>query len=168
MKIPEPVAARSRQRSFFAGGLMALSLSIAALGASPANGAPLVDKKLAQFGLEPRLACVKWASGNWPWGGGWKTCIGHKAEFLQHDFHLVVEGPPPEGAIRQVLEEAVAVAAAAAIGTGLAVPSPEPASRVAAGLAAAKVAFIGYLKARGLERLITQYDMRLDHRTFWS
>jgi len=25
-----------------------------------------------------RTECVKWAWGKWPWGGGWKTCVGHK------------------------------------------------------------------------------------------
>jgi hypothetical protein len=35
-----------------------------------------------------RLECDKWASGKWPWGGGWKTCIGHKYEMLQHEFFV--------------------------------------------------------------------------------
>jgi hypothetical protein len=128
-----------------------------------ANAATLIDKKLGQFGLEPRLGdCVKWASGDWPWPlkGGWKTCIGWKTEFLQHDFHLIVQGPPPEPAVRQILEEAAAAAAAAAIGTGVLTPV-DPASRVAAAL-------VGYLTTRGLERLVAEYDVHVDHRTFWS
>lgn len=28
-----------------------------------------------------RSACVKYASGSWPWGGGWKTCIGWATQF---------------------------------------------------------------------------------------
>jgi hypothetical protein len=35
-------------------------------------------------------------------------------------------------------------------------------------LAAAKTAFVGYLTVRGMERLITQYDIRIIHDTYWS
>lgn len=141
-------------------GAMAISLF-----SGSANAASVVNKKLGQFGIEPRLTCGKWA---YPWPGA-KICIGPGAtEWLQHEFHLVVDGPQPEEAVRRLLEEAVAAAASAAIGAGLITPSPEPGGRVAAALAAAKVAFIGYLAARGSERLIGQYEMRIDHRTFWS
>jgi hypothetical protein len=126
--------------------------------------APIVDKKLGQFGLEPRFACVKWAK---PWPGA-KICIGHKVEFLQHSFHLVVNGPKAEEAVRKVLGEAVAAAATAAVGAGLLTPSPEPAARIGAAVAAAKAAFVGYLAARGMERLLSMYDLRIDHRTYWS
>jgi hypothetical protein len=27
-----------------------------------------------------RNTCVQWASGDWPWGGGWKECSGSKTE----------------------------------------------------------------------------------------
>jgi hypothetical protein len=146
-----------------------VALSIVAGVVSPANAVVIFDKKLGQFGLEPRDVCVKWASGKWPWSikGGWKTCVGWKIEFLQHAFHLVIDGPDPEEAIRQILAEAGTVAATAAAATGIGTPA-DPAARVAAALAAAKAAFVVYLKARGLERLVTQYDVRVDHRTFWS
>lgn len=138
--------------------------SVVAAGAS-ANAAPIVDRKLAQFGIEPRLTCGKWA---YPWPGS-KICIGTgRTEWLQHDFHLVVDGPEPEAAVRNVLEEATAAAAAAALATGIATPTLDPGSRVAAAFAAAKAAFISYVTVRGMERLISQYDIRIDHRTFWS
>ncbi|RWK53154.1 hypothetical protein [Mesorhizobium sp.] len=146
-----------------------VALGIAAGVISSVHAAVIFDKKLGQFGFEPREVCVKWASGKWPWPikGGWKTCVGWKIEFLQHAFHLVIDGPEPEGAIRHVLAEAATVAATAAAATGIGTPA-DPASRVAAALTAAKAAFVVYLKARGLERLLTQYDVRVDHRTFWS
>jgi hypothetical protein len=39
-----------------------------------------------------RMGCVKWASGSWPWGGGWKTCIGWKTQFqwLHNTLYLKV------------------------------------------------------------------------------
>lgn len=129
-----------------------------------ANAATIVDKKLAQFGLEPRVTCGKWAK---PWPGA-KICVGFgKTELLQHDFHLVIEGPEPSDAVRKVLEEAGAVAAAAALGTGLATPL-DPGSRLDAALAAAKTAFVGYLATRGLEQLLSQYSIRVTHDTYWS
>lgn len=147
------------------------ALAIALAGSSTAKAAISIDKRIGQFGLEMRFeGCGKWASGNWPWParGGWKVCISPNAQFLQHDFHLVVNGPDADESLRKVLDEALAVAASAAIGTGLLTPSPEPAARIGAALAAAKTAFVGYLSARGLERLLTQYDIRVDQRTFWS
>jgi hypothetical protein len=44
----------------------------------------------------------------------------------------------------------------------------DPGSRIGAALAAAKTAFVGYLTVRGMERLITQYDIRIIHGTYWS
>lgn len=130
-----------------------------------ADAGTIVDRKIAQFGLEPRLTCGKWV---YPWPGA-KVCIGTgHTEFLQHDFRLVIDGPEPDAAVRKVLEEAITAAVAAALGTGIGTPTPDPASRVAAALVAAKAAFVSYLTARGTERLLSQYDIRIDHRTFWS
>lgn len=130
-----------------------------------ADASTIIDKKLAQFGIEPRVTCGKWAK---PWPGA-KICIGTgRTEFLQHDFHLVVDGPEPEGAVRQVLEEATAAAVSAALATGIATPTLEPGSRIGAALASAKAAFVSYLAVRGMERFITQYDIRITHDTYWS
>ena len=153
-------SALARLTALAGAGTSALFLMVAT-----ADAATIVDKKLAQFGIEPRLTCGKWVK---PWHGA-KICIGTgRTEFLQHDFHLVVDGPEPEAAVRQVLEEATAAAAAAALGTGIATPTLDPASRIGAALAAAKATFVGYLAARGFERLISQYDIRVTHDTFWS
>jgi hypothetical protein len=141
------------------------------LASAPAYAAVDVEKKIGQFGspIEWRLECVKWASGDWPWPmhGGWKTCVGHAYQNLQHEFFLVAKGPDADQAARQVLQEALGAAVVAAIGTGLLTPSPEPLARVTAALAAAKTAFLAYLSTRGFERLADQYDIRVDHRTHW-
>ena len=143
----------------------ALALTIATCLTGPARAAPIYDRKLAQFGIEPRVPCGKWA---YPWPGA-KICVGPGAvEFLQHDFHLVIDGPAPEAAVRQTLEEAFQAALAAALATGIAVPTPDPASHVGAALVAAKSAFVSYLAVRGLERLIAQYNVRVTHDTYWS
>lgn len=161
--MPEKVLFAAKVRN---GWLVPLALA-AALGASfnKANAAPLIDKKLAQFGLEPRLTCGKWAK---PWRGA-KICVGAgRTEFLQHDFHLMVDGPPPEQAVRKLLEEAVAASVSAALATGIATPTPDPASRIGAALAAAKATFVTYLTARGMQHLLGQYNVRITHDTFWS
>ena len=86
---------------------------------------------------------------------------------LQLSFFVVSKGPDAEQAAVHVLQEAMASAVAAAVGTGILTPSPEPAGRIAAALLAGKQAFVGYLAARGFERLASQYDLRVDHRTHW-
>ena len=103
-----------------------------------------------------------------PGGKGWKVCISPNMQFLQHDFHLVVNGPDADESVREVLNEALGVAASAAIGASLLTPSPEPAARIGTALAAAKTAFVGYLASRGLQRVLDQYDIRLEQRTFRS
>lgn len=145
-----------------AGALMTASLSAA-------SAAVNVEQKIGQFGspVELRTTCVKWASGKWPWGGGWKTCIGHKYDMLQHEFFVIASGPDLDEAAGRIVQEALGVAVAAAVGVGLLTPSPEPMARVGAALAAAKTAFVGYLATRGLERLASQFDVRIDHRTHW-
>jgi hypothetical protein len=149
-----------------ASGLKLLASTVALLATvGSVHAATIVDKKLGQFGIEPRVTCGKWAK---PWPGA-KICVGTgRLEFLQHDFHLVVSGPEPEVAVRKVLEEATAAAVSAALATGIATPTPDPASRIGAALAAAKTAFVGYLTVRGMERLLTQYDIRITHDTYWS
>lgn len=146
--------------------LLASAATIAMLGSNPASAATIVDQHLGTFGspIEWRTTCAKWAK---PWPGS-KICIGHKYENLQHKFVLRVTGPEADAAAKRVLEEALGAAAAAAVGAGIVTPSPEPAARVGAALAAAKTAFVGYLSARGFERLISQYDINLDHQTYWS
>jgi hypothetical protein len=144
----------------------AASILFTPLSASAAINA---EKKIGQFGspVEWRLECVKWASGKWPWGGGWKTCVGHKYEILQHEFFVTANGPDLDQAANQVVQEALGVAVSAAVGVGLLTPSPEPMARVAVAIGAAKTAFIGYLAARGLERIASQYDVHIVHRTHW-
>jgi hypothetical protein len=151
--------------------LSVLSTAIVAFLPHLAFAAIKDERKLGQFGspIEWRTTCVKWASGKWPWStkGGWKTCVGHKYENLQHEFFLILSGPDIDQAAKQVLQEALGVAAAAAVAAGLLTPSPEPIGRIAAALTAAKTAFMGYLAARGLERLTMQYKLKIDHRTHW-
>jgi hypothetical protein len=146
-----------------------MMLTLLVIVSKSASAALDIEKKIGEFGspVEWRTECVKWASGNWPWGGGWKTCVGHKYQNLQHSFILVAKGPNADQAAAQVLQEAIGAAVAAAVGTGILTPSPEPTARIAAALVAGKQAFVGYLAGRGFERLVSQYDLRIDHRTHW-
>lgn len=102
----------------------AVAASAILLNPLSASAAVNVEKKIGQFGspVEWRLECVKWASGNWPWGGGWKTCIGHKYEMLQHEFFVTASGPDLDQAAGQVVQEALGVAVSAAVGVGLLTP----------------------------------------------
>jgi len=156
----------TRNANNCASGLKLLASAVALLATvGGVHASTIVDKKLAQFGIEPRVTCGKWAK---PWPGA-KICVGTgRMEFLQHDFHLVVNGPEAEVAVRNVLEKATAAAVSAALATGIATPTSDPASRVGAALAAAKTVFVGYLTVRGMERLLTQYDIRITHDTYWS
>ena len=159
---------------FIASGMLMLSVLLSANGSAMA--AVDVEKKIGQFGspIEWKLECVKWAIWHVPEVHGFnikmverKDCIGHAYKNLQHSFFVVAKGPDAEQAAVQVLQEAMAAAVAATVGTGILTPSPEPTARIAAAIVAGKQAFVGYLAARGFERLASQYDLRVDHRTHW-
>ncbi|WP_224549379.1 hypothetical protein [Mesorhizobium sp. CA16] len=155
-------------KSFFK-ALAGLSVMATVTGAQiqslHAESRVIVERKIAHFGspVEWRLRCVKWAK---PWPGA-KICIGHAYENLQHKFYLRVTGPEADEALKNQIAKALEVAAAAAIATGIATPSPEPMARVAAALAAAKIAFVGYLSSVGLKDFVRQYEIRIDHEAGW-
>lgn len=141
---------------------MALAVALSTVEPSSALAAFQEKRKLAQFGIEPKLECV-----NWTRIFGADQCIGHAVKFLQHEFTLIANGPDLDQAVRPVLEKALGLAASAAISTGMLTPSPEPAARISAAIAAGKAAFVGYLAAHGLEQIAAKYEIRIDHRTFW-
>lgn len=45
---------------------------------------------------ESKTDCAKEASGNYPWGGEWRTCIGHRTQWrcIHHQIVVVVDGYP--------------------------------------------------------------------------
>ena len=118
-----------------------------------------IEKKVAHF-ADPtagtRTRCAKWAK---PWPGS-KICIGHAYEVMDRKFYIVVKGPDADKAAMRLLNEALVAAASAAVGAGVSTSG-------AAALPAAKAAFVSYLSARGAERLVSQYNISLDHRTSW-
>lgn len=71
-----------------------------------------------------RAECVKWASGDIPFDGSWKTCIGHKyqSQWMYSTLVLRVDVATPQ-AIRehaeQCLQDAGLVSALAGISTAL-------------------------------------------------
>jgi hypothetical protein len=123
------------------------------------------EQRIGQFGspVEWRTQCANWIKIF-----GTDQCIGHAYQNLQHDFTLVLDGPDVDQAVKQVLIEALGIAASAAVNAGVLTPDPTPgAARIPAAIAAGKLAFVGYLSARGLQELVSQYDIRINHRTFW-
>ena len=76
----------------FLGAVIAISAT--------AEAAELSRDKIAQWGdpLTPpqsRTSCIGYASGDWPWGGSWKTCNEWKTEWrhIEVEAFLVVNGP---------------------------------------------------------------------------
>lgn len=146
----------------------ALTALALAIGLSASANAALYERKILHFnGPESRTECVQWASGNWPWGGGWKTCSGHKYQFLNHEFFLVADGPQAEEAVKRVVQEAAVAALAAGVTAAAATPG-EVVIKTAAALTAAKQTFYAALSANALTKgLGSQYSIRIDHRTSW-
>ncbi|MFG1480780.1 hypothetical protein V5F53_19295 [Xanthobacter sp. V4C-4] len=127
-----------------------------------------IERKLMQFGLEPRFECDNWKTIHWPWPakGSKEVCLGGRIGFLQHEIFLVINGPgSPEEATRKLLEEAGMAAISAGVGTFMASPSPEPFTRAAAAASVAKSTFMAYLSLRGLEQLASQYKIEIQDRT---
>jgi len=149
-----------------------LILAAAVVGtafAASANAAVIEEKKILEFkGPEVKTECVKWAKGK-IFGKKWKTCIGHAYTFKTHQYFLTIEGPENlEDAARNFVRSSAATAIAVGITTAAAWPSPEPMTRAAAGLEAAKVSFLTALKGEALAATaIGQFSFRIDHREHW-
>src|SRR6266436_2861323 len=119
-----------------------LVAGLSTLNVQSVEAAQLSRQKIGQWGdpLTPpqsRTSCVNYASGNWSWGGGWKTCVGWKTEWrhMEVEMYLQIDGPSNASeAVRQAVIDCAKVAAAAAVGAGVYTGG-------SAALAAGKVAF---------------------------
>ena len=140
----------------------------------PLSNGDIVNKQIASW-TDPftlpqiRGRCVKWASGRWPWGGGWKTCVGaavdHKVMMVTAN--LVITGP---GNLADAAKKAVVncstVASGAALGMFVGTPSPEVAARVAAAYTTFLGTFTGCLKTVGVASL--GISVSLPTSSHWS
>jgi hypothetical protein len=154
------------QRSMFATGI--ISLTIVAIGSSIGQAAEIKRDKIAQWGdpLTPpqsRTTCIGYASGNWPWGGGWKTCSEWKTEWrhMEVEAHLVISGPSDLG---DAAKNAASACALTAIAAGAAAGY---ASGGTAAIAAAKVAFTACMGTKGIE-IADQYSIDFQTNSFWT
>lgn len=66
-----------------------------------------------------RSACVKWASGNWPWGGGWKTCAGWKTQFQWLDNVMMLNVSTPDFSLKDIQQASNTCLATGAVAAAL-------------------------------------------------
>lgn len=114
---------------------------------------------------ESRTQCNSWASGNWPWPatGGWKTCTGWKTEFrhMEVEAFFDVTGPDNLGDdVKNAAGTCMLVAAAAAGVVGAATDG-------IGAVPAAKAAFVGCMKAKGVQEL-DKYSITYRSNAGWS
>lgn len=140
---------------------VALSILLAGLThLAPANAAEFGRQKVAQWGdpLTPphtRTRCIGYASGTWPWGGGWKTCNQWATDTRTMQVYVWSKslGPDNLNAVAAAAVESTAKVCAGSAGIAAAgaiagTPSPEVAARLAAGYAAATAAFSACVGAK--------------------
>lgn len=145
-----------------------LAAAVLLLAPLSASAAELARHKIAEWGdpLTPpqsRTECVSYASGNWPWGGGWKTCNGWKTQWrhMEVEYFLVVSGPDDlSGEVKNAAVQCAVTAAAAAVGAGVTTGG-------SAALGAAKVAFMACISAKGAE-LAGKFAITLDTPSHWT
>lgn len=150
-----------------------------AIAAPSARAEDFYTRKLAQWGdpftpPQTRVRCAKWASGSWPWGGGWKTCIGHAVDTKTMQCEVFAKVPNLSGlpaqaekAARQVAEACAAVALAAGATAFAGTPSPELGGRIAAAMAVVQPAFATCVNSKGGAALAA-LAIRLDQSCGWS
>ncbi len=127
--------------------------------ADVAHADVIARHKLAQWGdpLTPpktRTKCAKWAKGDLPFGGKWKTCVGWKTETKTMQVSLFLEAKAPKleetmaKELQKQLKKAVNGCAKSAAGAGttafLATPGEFGLRAAAAGVAAEET-FLGCL-----------------------
>lgn len=133
-----------------------------------ATAAVVSRQKIGEWGdpLTPpqsRTSCVKYASGNWPWGGGWKSCVGWKTEWrhMEVEMFLQVDGPSNlSDAAKQAVVECTAVGAAAAVGAGVY-------SGGTAALAAGKVAFEACIGTKAAD-VANEFSISVPTQSHWT
>jgi hypothetical protein len=142
-------------------------------------------QKIAQWGdpftpPQTRTRCIRYATGKWPWGGEWKTCIEWATDIktMQVAVFAKVLGPDnlseaAASAVQDAAKVCAATAAAAAAAFIAGTPSPEIAGRLAAGYAAASETFSGCIgaKASALTTVgvgTAVLKLAFESETFWS
>lgn len=168
---------QSQIRSFCAA--LALPLSFAA------SAEDFGRQKLAQWGdpftpPQTRTRCVSEAWGNWPWGGGWRTCNGWATDTrtMQVSVYIKSIGPDNVGqAAKDAVNAAVKVCttvAAGAAGAGfLNTATPDLATRIGAAYVAGLGQFgscmgakAGELSALGVA--VGALNLAFDTDSHWS
>lgn len=81
--------------------------------------------------------------------------MGHKYQFMNHAYYLVVTGPPSNEVVRNALQRGFDAAVVACAAVSIASP--------ASCLPSAKVAFLSAAAING----ISKYSLELDDRHWW-
>ena len=131
----------------------------------------LSRQKIGEWGdpLTPpqsRTDCIGYASGKFPWGGGWKTCNQWATHWrhMEVEYFLVLNGPLNLGEEMKNAALQCLVVAAGAAGTTAAATSGAAAP---AAVAAAKVAFGACIATKGSD-LVDKYSLSGDSRSHWT
>lgn len=107
--------------------------------------------------------CNSWSSGDWPWGGGWKTCTGWATKWRHMEVEAFLDFTGPDNIsddARNAVSTCALVAAAAA---GIAAIATDG----AAAAAAAQPAFIACMKVKGVEEL-DKYSVTFRTAAGWT
>jgi hypothetical protein len=112
---------------------------------------------------QTRTTCVKEASGKWPWGEEWRTCVGWKTEsrHMQVTGYFQVDGPKDLSAsVRQAANDCAAVAGLTAFGAGIY-------SGGSGALPAAKIAFEGCISTKAGD-VAKQFSISIPTEAGWT
>jgi hypothetical protein len=151
-------------------GLACVCMALAA-SSSQIKAAEVARHKIGEWGdpftpPQSRTSCIGYASGNWPWGGGWKTCNQWKTEWrhMEVEVSILVNGPDNlDASVRQAAVDCALTAFAAAGGVVLGTSG----AGTAAALAAAKVAFAACISAKGAQ-LADQFAISVETPSHWT
>lgn len=128
----------------------------------------ILAKKIAQWGdpttpPQSRSECNSWASGDWPWGGGWKTCTGWKTEWRHMEVEAFLDFTGPDNLEKDIHKAIVDCAIAAAVGAAVAGVVTDGAGAAAG----AQTAFVTCLKLKGVQEL-DKYSVAFRTESHWT
>lgn len=126
------------------------------------------SQKIGEWGdpLTPpqsETECSKWASGDLPFGGGWKTCVGWTTKWRHMEVEAFLDFDGPDDIsddAKNALGTCALVAAAAGGVIGVATDG-------AATAAAAQTAFLGCMEAKGAQEL-DKYSVAFRTTSGWT
>ncbi len=131
----------------------------------------LLKQKIGEWGdpftvPQSKTECNGWNSGDWPWGGGWKTCVSWGTQWRHMEVEAFLEFYGPDDLTADI-HSAINTCLTAAIAAGIAAIPIGVATDGAGCVAAAMGAFGACIATKGIAEF-EKYSCQFTTDSYWT